>query len=309
MMEKKILVAIDGSVYSLNSLDYLILLFGKEKNIGLHLMSIVSSGSSDQNWMFDVDPLRSQSPVVEQKVRTATRYLKGAKEKLLHCGLQDEQVTYSTETSSGGIGMAIQHAAAIGLYDALLIGRRGVGKMGEMFFGSVSSYLVEHNREIPLWLIDGKVSSNRFLLAVHSLPASLMAADHLGYVLHDNPGAEICLYHSSSLFGMKPTAKEEDFHDQWGKTWCDEHLDMENYLFHAHAQILLDNGIAEKQISQLKMSWDVDPSRDLLRKAKKHNCGTIVVGRRGKNINKGLFGGVSDRTAQYAQNTAVWLVG
>ena len=64
-MKKKILVAVDGSVYSSNSVDYLIRLFKKDPNLSLQLLSVVSAGSSDQNWMLDVDPLRGDTPAVE----------------------------------------------------------------------------------------------------------------------------------------------------------------------------------------------------------------------------------------------------
>ncbi|BCO09556.1 hypothetical protein GF1_19320 [Desulfolithobacter dissulfuricans] len=61
-MEKKILVAIDGSVYSSNSLDYLIKQFANDKDICVHLLSIISSAGKDDNWMFEVDSLRQHSP-------------------------------------------------------------------------------------------------------------------------------------------------------------------------------------------------------------------------------------------------------
>ncbi len=309
-MERKILVAIDGSVYSSNSLDYLIRLFRYDTDIIIHLLAVVSSAGSDQNWMFDVDPLREQSPATDRKTRSAYRYLKEAKKKLVRNGFSEEQVSYQAEISRANISTAIHHVANHGKYDALLIGRRGMGKVGEMFFGSVSSWLLDKCHEVPLWIIDGEATSIRFLLAVHSLPESLMAADHLAFIMQADSKSEIYLYHSIQLFGGKGCpCKEEEFHQQWGKTWCAEHLDLENYLFHAHAQILMEGGVARKRIIQLPMQRDIHASRDLLRQAKKHRCGTIVLGRRGRDVGKGMFGGVSDRTLQYAQDLAIWLVG
>jgi nucleotide-binding universal stress UspA family protein len=309
-MERKILVAIDGSVYSSNSLDYLIRLFQHDTNISIHLLAIISSAGSDQNWMFDVDPLRTQSPATDRKTRTAYKYLKDAKQRLLRNGFTDEQVSYEAESSRASISTAIHHTANHGQYDALLLGRRGMGKVGEMFFGSVSSYLLEKCHEIPLWIIDGEVSSPHFILAVHSLPASLMAADHLAFIIQNDPKSTIYLYHSDQIFGAKKIADETGFHQQWGREWCSEHLDLDNYLFHAHAQILMEGGIAKKRITQLPMQKDIDASHDLLRQAKKHHCGTIVIGRRGREVGKGFFSGrVSGKTMQHAQNVAIWLVG
>lgn len=307
-VDKTVLVAIDGSVYSSNSLDYLIRVFNKDPNLAIHLLSIVPAGGSGESWMYDVDPLRSQSPDSEKRTRIAARYLRDARQRLIRNGFAEEKITYATAASAASTTTAIHHEANRGVYDSLLIGRRGVGMVGEMFFGSSSAQLIAKCHELPLWIIDGEVRSNRFLLAVQSMPASLMAADHLAYMLKDQPEAEICLYHSNSVFGDKTPASPEDFHGQWGREWCDEYLDIDNFLFYAHARVLMDGGIAHAKISQLPVQMHIDVGFDLLRQAKRHHCGTIVIGRRGRYASRGLFKSVSDRTMQQAHDIAVWLV-
>ena len=308
-MEKKILAAIDGSIFSSNSLDYLIRLFTDDPEFSVDLLGVVSSAGSDQNWMFDVDPLRDQSPAMDAKTRVAMLYLNDAKKRLLRNGFSENQINIRTEPSHADIAKTIYFSAMQGNYDALLIGRRGIGKMGEMFFGSVSSRLVEMCHEVPLWIIDGDITQTRFLLAVHALPVSLLAADHLAFMLHGNPSVEILLYHSLQFFGSNPSVPPEDFYPQWGKEWCDKHLDLENHLFGAHARILIEGGIDQKQIRQLPKQKDIHASHDLLRQAQVHHCGTIVLGRRGRQVSKGWLGGVSERTMNKAQDKAIWLVG
>jgi hypothetical protein len=127
--------------------------------------------------------------------------------------------------------------------------------------------------------------------------------------MSEHPDTEICLYHSSAVFGSTAAAPAEEFHAQWGKEWCDKYLDLDNHLYQAHTRLLIDNGFPENKISQIPPHRDLDASHDLLRQAKSHGCGTIVLGRRGRGADKGLLGGVSDRTTQQAQNMAVWLVG
>jgi nucleotide-binding universal stress UspA family protein len=162
---------------------------------------------------------------------------------------------------------------------------------------------------VPLWIIDGEVTSIRFLLAVHCTPASLLAADHLAFMMQGNPEAEILLYHSSAAFGSTRPSPAEEFHRQWGKEWCAEHLDLDDHLYRAHTQVLKENGIAEKRIIRIEPHRDIDASHDLVRQARKHSCGSVVIGRRGREVDKGLLGGVSDRATQMAENMAVWLVG
>ena len=217
--------------------------------------------------------------------------------------------TGGTRAGALFLAEAIREQAEAGNFDALVVGRRGLGAMGSMFFGSTSGELIERCHTTPLWIVDGTVTSTRFLLAVQNHPASLMAADHLGFILKNHPNVEICLYHSDSVFGSQQSSRPEDFHTNWGKAWCDQYLDIDNFLFYAHAQLLIDNGIPRHRITQLPVQMHLDVSSDLLRQAKKHSCGTIVIGRRRRDTAKGQFKGISDKTAKQAENIAIWFAG
>ncbi|RWX42790.1 Nucleotide-binding universal stress protein, UspA family, partial [Candidatus Electrothrix marina] len=203
-MKKKILVAVDGSVYSSNSLDYLIRLFRQDQNFSIDLLAAVSTCRGDQSWMSDLDGRRTESAAELQRKAKATRYLKDAKARLVRNGFPEDNIASLVHASGEGITDSIYHFAKENMYDGLLVGRRGVGRVGEMLLGSVSSDLVRKCHEIPLWIIDGNVTSTRFLLAVHTCTHSLMAADHLAFILQKNPQAEIYIYHSLAAFGSTP---------------------------------------------------------------------------------------------------------
>ena len=189
-MDRTILVAVDGSVYSSNSLDYLAKLFAADRKLNIHLLHVVSSGGADKDWMYDVDPLRAQASGSDKRSLLARKYLTEAQERLIRHGFAETQIETKTKTASG-ICSAIRGEAERGNYDAVLIGRRGLGAVGNVFFGSTSTDLIEKCHRSPLWIVDGNVSANRFLLAVHSHPSSLMAADHLAFMLKGHPSAEI----------------------------------------------------------------------------------------------------------------------
>lgn len=307
-MERTILVAIDGSVYSSNSLDYLAGLFAGDRTINIHLLNVASSGGADKEWMYDVDPLRGQASGSDKRSAIGHRYLKEAEERLLRHGFVKEQIQTRVKNASS-ICNAIREEAERGKYDAVLIGRRGLGAVGNMFFGSTSADLIEKCHRSPLWIVDGTVSPSRFLLAVHCHPSSLMAADHLAFMLKQHSRAEILLYHSNSVFGKQAPVRAEEFHGQWGKAWCDQYLDLDNFLFYAHSQLLVDNGFPRHRIRQLPTQMHLDVSSDLIKQAKQHNCGTIVIGRRRRDLTRGQLKGVSDKTVKQAQNVAVWLAG
>lgn len=309
-MEKKILVPEDGSTYSTNSTDYLIKLFSQNSDTHIHLLTVVPHGQGEQSWMIDVDSLPANTlSGTDKMINKAGEYLQKTKKRLMKNGFTREQVTGEVKSIRGSIITAIHQTACLGHYDALLVGRRGLGVVGEMFLGSVSLALLGTCRELPLWIIDGNIpSTNRFLLAVHTMPASLMAADHLAFFIRSKPDAEVLLYHSRKLFSTKSDIRKEDFYPQWGQQWCKQHLDLHNHLFQAHTEVLIQGGVNKNQIKLLPMQKKLDTSHDLLNQARQQKCGTIILGRRGDGFSKGLFGGVTDKVTRNAQNVTIWLV-
>ncbi len=309
-MMKNILVAEDGSTYSTNSTDYLVKLFSQDSDTHIHLLTVIPHGQKEHSWMPDVDPLRTGTlSGIDKMINKAGEYLQKTKDKLMQNGFIREQITCEVKSIRGSIITTIHQTAYRGNFDALLVGRRGLGVVGEMFLGSVSLALLGKCREIPLWIIDGNITSaNRFLLAVHTMPASLMAADHLAFIIRNKPDAEILLYHSRKLFSTKSDTREEDFYPQWGQEWCKQHLDLNNHLLNAHTEVLIQGGVNKNQIKILSMQKKFDVSHDLLNQAKQQKCETIILGRRGDGFSKGLFGGVTDKVTRNAQNVTIWLI-
>ncbi|MDH4316855.1 MAG: universal stress protein, partial [Desulfobulbaceae bacterium] len=85
--------------------------------------------------------------------------------------------------------------------------------------------------------------------------------------------------------------------------------DLDHDLIGAHIRLLIENGVDPERIIHLPTRTGIEPSHDLLRQARKNDCGTVVIGRRGRETAKGIFKGVSDRAIQQAENVSVWVVG
>jgi nucleotide-binding universal stress UspA family protein len=100
------------------------------------------------------------------------------------------------------------------MVDSVLITRRGIGFVGEMLMGSVSADLFRKCHGIPLWIIDGEVTSKNILVAVDGSCHSLMAVDHLAHILSGIADVRIFLYHSLRLFQTK-VEKRELLHPKW----------------------------------------------------------------------------------------------
>jgi hypothetical protein len=178
-----------------------------------------------------------------------------------------------------------------------------------MFMGSVSAAIVNKCFDLPIWIVDGKVNSRRFLLPVDGTFNSLKAADHLGFILRDNPYAEVTLFHLAALFGdEKKKMNREALHEQWGEEWCKLHLDREDSVYSAPEQLLLSHGMPPDRIKRFTKGLGVSAPKHILRHSDINKHGTIVMGRRAQQAKKGFLKGVSASVLDLANGVAVWIV-
>ncbi|HIJ79543.1 MAG: universal stress protein [Desulfobulbaceae bacterium] len=311
-MQKKILVAVDGSPYSNNALKYIGKLFQNLTDIHFHLFSIVPTsgpGPAAREWLTEDELFNIISPGCRNKLIAQKKYMQEAIRQLTGFGISEDQISQTVQLSKFGVAEDIIQQTRIGNYDALLIGRRGIGKLEELFMGSVSATILDKCHDFPIWVIDGEVNPAKFLVPFDGTCHAMMAIDHLSFILADNPYAEVTLFYSTALLGDQPKIIVQDFYDIWGKEWCDQHLSRPDSLFHGPKQLLIDNGFPADKIFWLQTFKGIDPSRQILRQSLLDEFGTIVLGRRGEDVDKGIFRGVSDRVLLMAEQVAVWIVG
>jgi nucleotide-binding universal stress UspA family protein len=310
-MKRNILAAVDGSVFSFNALRYLSHLFTDLEDIFVHLLYIVPTGfqSPDRGWLDDFELMCRIGPKARGLLAKGKRFMEEAVLQLGRRGIAPEQVTTTVRPARGGIAADILFEARNGLYDALLIGRRGIGKLEEMFMGSVSAAIVDTCFDLPIWIVDGKVNSRRFLLPVDGTFNSLKAADHLGFILKDNPYAEITLFHLAALFADEAKKiNRQALHEIWGEEWCMAHLEKDDSLYSAPEQLLLEHGISPSRIKRFSKDGGISAPKHILRRSVIDKHGTIVIGRRGKHVKKGILKGVSENVLRMANGVAVWIV-
>ena len=310
-MEKKLLIAVDASIYSTNTLHYLEKLFADLPDIRLHLLSVITVNLSDtaKEWLDELDLLNMLSKEEQKRYAAAKRYLNSAVERLNRNSISSEQVTTEVKISATSPGAEILNAARKGFYDALIIGRRGVSKLEELIMGSVSTTLLEKCHDIPIWIVDGQVDSRKFLVPVDGSHFTLQALDHLCFILQGNPYAEITLFHSSAMFAQTQNLKMNFCPRYLKNDWCEAHKNDEDLYFLAPQQMLINSGVSPDRIHRLETKKGMYASRQIVRQALIDDHGTIVMGRRSKEIKKGVFGSVTEKVLAMGVDTAIWVVG
>lgn len=310
-MEKKILVAVDGSSYSNNTLQYLGSLFGPVEDMKIHLFSVVRCPTlpPGKEWMGEMELINSLPPSAQRSLRSAKTYMKTALGKLERSGIAADRITSEVRLARSTVADDILHEGRKGLYDSIVIGRRGLTKLEEIVMGSISASLFERSHDVPLWIIDGKVDSTKFLVPIDGSFRSMMAVDHLAHILAGSSHCHITLFHSTAMLSSVRSLDPQELYDRFGREWCEEHLSRPDSLFHAPRQLLLEGGIPADNIQWLHTSKGIEAARQILRQALIDDYGTIVIGRRGGDAKKGIFRGVSDRVVLMAEQVAIWIVG
>jgi nucleotide-binding universal stress UspA family protein len=307
-MNKKILIATDGSTYSNQALVYAAKMFKDRQEISFHLLNCTAPSHGALP-----EPVNNQSslfPTSEEnnnRCKAANTCLKQAKERLCRLGITADRIT-STVVATDNIARAIQGEAEHQLVDCIVIARRGIGFVGEMLLGSVSADLFRKCHQIPLWIIDGEVTSKNILISVDGSCHSLMAVDHLAHILSGRGDIQIFLYHFTNFFQSKAGLREQ-LHPKWDEDWCKTYLTGKNEIYDAPLQLLREADIPEGQVTILPESKHIDESSSMISQARRHQCGTIVMGRPRAGMTRSIWGEVASRTIKNTQNMTLWIVG
>ncbi|MEN8142553.1 MAG: universal stress protein [Thermodesulfobacteriota bacterium] len=313
-MERKILVAVDPSRYSQHIVSYLCELFAQQPEIKFHLLSIVSHSTSQaaKDWLDQKDMLSSIDNATRKRFLAGKSHLEKAQRKILEGGFSEDQIEISVRLSRISIVADIMQEAKAGLYDALIIGKKDLGRLEKMIAGSVSTEILTKNDGLPVWVISGQVKSQKIFFPVDCSPHTLNAADHLAFMVRDNPEVEITLFHSCSMLASEKITPKEHFYKKWGQEWCDEHLkgdDDGHFHFSAPEQILKEAGFSPDRLHRLKSKSGIEPGQMIVHHVKHDDYGTIIMGRRHKDVSKGIFQGVSDRVLANVSDVAIWIIG
>lgn len=306
-MKKKILVALDDSINSFYSLEYTAHLFANREDMEICILHCDSSTSA---FVEPEDPKNSLMPnrSMSRSFLKGSRLLEKAHSKLVDLGIPKERISQLHQKASS-IAAAIQQVAEKNLVDSLVIARRGVGFVGEMLLGSVSSSLFDSCRSIPLWVIDGEIRSKKFLVPVDGTPWSLMAIDHLAHIFSGRNDIQFYLFHAGGYLSSPPTCRPEDFYEKWGKDWCDANLSGQGCMFTGPTELLTESGIPKEAIATLPIPKALEESSAIISNARKNDCGTIVIGRRPAGQKKGFLGGIAKRTILQTEDMALWVIG
>ncbi len=311
-MEKKVIVAVDGSPASNHALDYVGLL-AKDMVVDLkatllYVMNRVPPILADEGKR-DPDAFRRLQQVQTKYRQAAREVLDKAAERLVRQGMPAENIETKSLPRKADAARDILFQAEQGLYDALVVGRKGMSRAQEFFMGSVAKQVVQHAERVPVWVVDGKVTSHKVLCAVDGSDGSLKAVDHMAYMLGGNPRVKVTLFHAAArLANYCPLDfNQEIVAEVAGDIMQSDQRCMDDFYGRAQ-RVLIEGGLAPEQIETKDRESSLGVVKAIMEEVRDGDYGTVVLGRRGENRSF-FLGHVGDKVVSRCQSSAVWLVG
>lgn len=185
--------------------------------------------------------------------------LEHAKDVLERYGFQGQHVDLKLNFGSSSKASDIVLEAEKGLYDAVVLGRRGVSWLEEAMGQSVSRQMLEDTLAFPVWICrEPDLHRRNVLLCVDGAAPSLRMADHVGFMLADQP------QHSVTMLTV---AKDQ------GHGSPDE-------IFHHCLKSLRENGVTEDRVSSRVLRENNIPTA-ILQETHQGAYAVVAMGRTG----------------------------
>jgi nucleotide-binding universal stress UspA family protein len=238
----------------------------------------------------------------------ADEILDQAAQRLKSKGVDEDHLERLTVPNDTGVANDLLVMGQAKTYDAILVGRRGASRLREWVMGSVTANLVAHSKVIPIWVVDCEIHTTKVLLAADGSRPSLTALDHMAFMLSGDSNQKIHVLHVQPRFqdycvieAENDTARNAEEALQDGDRHC-----MRDFYTQA-LTVLEKNGIDPSRLDMETLGGNLSVSRTIVEYARKHQFGTIVLGRSGGSGN--LFtGSVSSNVINRARDAALWVV-
>jgi nucleotide-binding universal stress UspA family protein len=313
-MNRHLLAATDGSSNAHKSLKYIAGIYQEIPNIDVTLISVaeplpsfLTTGS--RGFQAEKNRLTRLDDMNKQRQQECNDILERGRTLLEQNKFPADHIHTKPVVQSRGAVQEILGEAKRGKYDALVVGRRGLGRLVSYFIGSVSYGLVQHLKNIPVWIIDDPLTSKHVLIAVDASESCLHVVDHASFALAGIKDIKVTLFNVIPKF--RPFISREvstTFEDVETVISAYSEKQIKNLFSKVH-DIFKDAGFSPKSVEVKIKKGSTGVARDIFAEYEKGGYGTLVTGRRGIGGWEAVLpGSVSSALLHTHTKGALWIV-
>jgi nucleotide-binding universal stress UspA family protein len=308
-MEKKILLVVDASIHSTHAVTYAVRMSSVVKELKytlFHVQPTLSQYLLDEAER-DLHARAELKKVVRKNAEHARQVLDQHKDRMVRMGIAEKRIETVTQKKVMGIAKDILDCGCRGLYDAILVGRRGLSRLQKTFMGSTTSELVEHSTLIPVWVVDGEVESMKMMMAVDASEASLRAVDHLSFMLGGNDEITVTLFHVTPMLKNYCPIDFNEKECDAGKIVARGASRCLDHFFARARKKFTEAGIRDDQVELRVVKRAMDIGKAIVCQIREEDYGTVIIGRRGAD-EAFFMGSVSRYVLDKTHGRALWVV-
>ncbi|RJP85067.1 MAG: universal stress protein [Desulfobacteraceae bacterium] len=307
---KMLVLPQDGSSFAMRSLDYIHLVFGPSHNLTpvlMHILPSMPQALVDEG-LRSKEINRQLQQIEKRNEKNAGHVLQKAKEVLVQYGFDPDKIKTVYQKRKTDIARDIACWSEEQMADGLVLSSHGRSWLETFFIGEVSMKLLECCRTCPVWMIRGVIKSRHVLVAVDNSEHALRSVDYAGFMLQGT-NSRITLFHGKpKLRRFLPRALFEDMPgiEEALSRKTDETI---HPVMEKAKEMLVQAGVEENKITIEITSGSNNPAKDILEAVRKHDCGTIVLGRQGDSNTGGFsMGSFTRKVLEGVEDMAVWVV-
>jgi len=313
LTSKKMLVAIDGSDYSLEAVRYASASLNPETTevVLFHALRKID----DAFWNIGIKPGFSER-MIDIKAweaaqdEAAKKIMDEARQVFIDKGYTEDTVKENIHQCEKGVARDIIKESKNN-YKAVFLGRKGVSKIKDLVMGGTAQKLIERTAHIPVCVVGRGAKPGKFLIALDASQGAMKAVDYVGTMFGDTD-AEVTLLHVlrdiagfEPRYGMAypgPISTEPE-------RWLEEEKKEMSQIFEKAKKRLVSAGLDGDRVSTKTIKDAGSRASVVVQEARDAGYGTIVVGRRGiSKVEEFFMGSMSHKVVHLAKGMAVWVV-
>ena len=306
--QKKLLVLVDGSERSIQTLQYMgqMLPLKNFKLVVFHVLNGVSKGFRDlERTPHDAHTLRQMITWESQQKKNIGNFTQNVRQTLVDAGFPDDSVTIKIQNRQNGIARDILKEAGEGGYTAVVLRRRGSGALKGIAVGSIANKLFSKLTFCPLIIAGPHPTKKKLLIAIDGSPSSNRAVD---FVAQNIGGYDyrVGLIHAIRGFGdMVPENPEFLMSPEIVEMAYTEMME----IFNDAKEKLKKAGFDKNKISEKITTGVYSRAGTIIQEAQDGGYGTIVIGRKGlSQVHEFFMGRVCAKIIQSDKKFSVWVI-
>ena len=315
-IQKKLLVLVDGSERSIQTVNYVKDFMPLDEETRIVLFHVFR-GIPEEYRELEENPtcanaVRQLKDWEREEKRKIEVHLELAKKNLIAGGLPEQSIEIKFHYIQKGVARDIIEEAGNG-YSAVVLRRRGMSTLKNIILGSVAVKLLQSLTFLPIIIVGQAPPVKKILLAVDASPSSMKAIEFVASFLGGR-GYEACIFHAIPgldcvKFDLAEMSKTECSESGMSDTCVEAFKLKVARMFQDIKDMLMISGFAPDNISEKIISGVYSRSEAIIKEAEDGGYGTIVVGRRGLSKVEAFFmGRVGHKVVYGGKKFTVWVV-